>query len=167
MELKADAHGALVARLSSHACLHRVDGHVPGTHSEHVRWLLCGSEGKARTGSAADESWAAAPGLQLGIRSITSVAGPHGDHMAVTPDLCLLAVGSCLAVGLEDPLRSPHPQEPCTHEGTQEALTSTLGPFHVHVLGAPDPARTSPSPVLPSCGFPAKHTWCHQVINMC
>lgn len=29
VELKADAHSALISRLSSHASLHGIDGHIP------------------------------------------------------------------------------------------------------------------------------------------
>lgn len=36
VELKADAHGALVPRLSPHAGLHGVDGHIPGTKGGHA-----------------------------------------------------------------------------------------------------------------------------------
>lgn len=44
VELEADGHGALVPRLPAHACLHRVDRHVPGTENAHAvgassQWL--------------------------------------------------------------------------------------------------------------------------------
>lgn len=48
VELEADGHGALVPCLPSHARLHRVDRHVPGTENAHtVGGLPSASEGKA------------------------------------------------------------------------------------------------------------------------
>lgn len=45
VELKADAHGALVACLSAHARLHRVNGDFPATENAHMRGFLSSSGG--------------------------------------------------------------------------------------------------------------------------
>lgn len=48
VELKADAHSALISRLSPHASLHGIDGHIPVTRERHSL-LAVGQDNPIRT----------------------------------------------------------------------------------------------------------------------
>lgn len=142
VELEADGHGALVPRLPSHARLHCVHRHVPGTESAHaVGGLPSASEGKAdavllqrratwwQLGAGGSEN----PPTPSARRLPPPGTRPHGDPrhrpLHVTPSLPRL--GAAPWGRQEYPLCGPSSVRSCSHKHPRSTLELNHLPYHL------------------------------------